>query len=475
MSRPDDPVRPAPDERREPGLRVASVSKLASIVANSRRRGIGFEEWIDRCLERSPFALDRPFYDQEAVERASRELFSRERELRFFVLRFQIGCEENPFLTYADEPAIDLVLRLEPQRLAVDLVDEEQEVLGGESVQLEADWTLDDLADAFGRLVESPRITGPVARYLRRWALLVTGEDELAAGFREIAAALDHEGWLEVEPSDRPWRAWLRALADDDSLRGLARSLADLGSPDVDARTLANLIQLVERCEDRVRLAIEVSLLCAFACADRPGPVLSPTRLERAGRYLRALVAPDERLPGVLEARVRLILDRILRPAALSAPGTGGPEEPRGFSPEDRTADLAARQGWNDEERTVVVEAFEETETVLRASTFDWLEHLIGKYDVTARHVACVLHVRRWCESEGYGRRYKDLDPDTRLFAPPTFEAIFRFVAHFPDVPDPEEAIATLDEWIQRRFVDPREFENDLFRHLRLIAFTERG
>ena len=67
---------------------------------------------------------------------------------------------------------------------------------------------------------------------------------------------------------------------------------------------------MIEKSERDLRIALETSLVAMGRRVD--GPVTcTPARLERASLSLRALAAPDERLPGILANRVRLLVDRM--------------------------------------------------------------------------------------------------------------------------------------------------------------------
>ncbi len=454
--------------RREP-------SPLAAIVERSHAAGMRLGDLVDHCLDRCSYELDRPFYE---IDHAAEERFRSVAPTGTYELAFQLGCGENPFLTYADEPVLHVLLGLGADRLHVSLVDDAGEELGHETTPLDPSWTFIELADTFGELSRSPRLQSPVRRYLARWSLLNIDVRTLEAAATRLARALGSRVAPELDGDERPWRAWVHALIQSGDSDIVGRQLASLGTPDADARSLRTLVRIVERAETDLRLALEISLLLVGAEHAGPASPISGGRLESAARVLRALVAPDERLPEVLESRVRLLIDRMVRPPVVApdelATETAGdsPHAPDNVITK-RLEEIAKRYSWSQDEHDALAATLRETETPFDPTSLDQLEHGIGKYELSPRHIECALHVRRWCEAEGYGLRYEDVDPDTRVFAPPSWEAMFRFVSHFPDVPDVEEAIATLDDWIHQRFVDPRDFENDLFRHLRLIAYTE--
>ena len=323
---------------------------------------------------------------------------------------------------------------------------------------------------------------------------------------------------LEFDGGARPGRVWIESLALDPDWEETALRISDLGAPEADGSTVEAVVRLAERSERDLRFALETSLL---AVGRRDGRRLqtSAARAQRASLPLRALAAPDERLPAILEARVHLLIERMTRPL----PATAGEEPGAGFakpgplptgsegvdssntnatvageagtgtlspsegtsraeakvptSPQDwlasRLADVAEKAGWAMAGVVRVRAAFVDNEVLVDEESLDLFEYLVGKYDASPRFVECAFEVRRWCESEGYGRRYEDLDPETHVYAPPSFESMFRFVHHFAETPESEEAVATLDDWIRQRFIDPRDFENDLFRHLRLIAYAD--
>ena len=473
MAQSRDPRTSSPSEQEtvSNGARSSTrPTRLMQIVADSHRCEVGLRDFIERCLDSVDLDLDRPMYELDD---------DAERRLDFCVssgrydLAFQIGCGDNPYLTYADEPVLCFVLGLRPDTMSVELAREDGPPLGREERPLERGWTLLDIAEAFGELIASPRLSAPVQRYLSRWELLRMSADELQAAAGRLARAFDSDATLEVLDEERPWRDWFAVVTDDPDWESVVHRLADLGSPDVDRRTLDALLRVIENSERDLRFALETSL---FAVGRRvPGPVdYSASRLEWASRSLRALAAPDERLPQILETRVRLLIDEMLRPAAIRRAQQRSEVTPPTPSQLDmRLASLAERFGWTPDETAQIATAVAETDTRLDTEAGDHLEHCVAKHEATIPHILCALHLRRWCESEGYGTRYEDVDPDTCLLAPPSFAAMFRFVAHFPDVPDTEEAIATLDDWVRQRFVDPRDFENDLFRHLRLIDYTD--
>lgn len=445
-------------------------TRLMQIVADSHRCEVGLGDFIERCLDSVDLDLDRPMYELDD---------DAERRLDFCVssgrydLAFQIGCGDNPYLTYADEPVLCFVLGLRPDSMSVELCQEDGPPLGREERSLERGWTLLDIGEAFGELASSPRLAVPVRRYLSRWELLRLDAAELESAARELAIAFGSEARLEVTDETRPWRDWFAVVTDDPDWEDVVRRLADLGSPDVDRRTLDALLCVIERSERSLRFALETSL---FAIGRRvPGPVdISPSRLEWASRSLRALAAPDERLPGILDARVRTLADHMLRPAAMRRAQQMGDAATILKAPfDERIEALADRFSWTSDELQSLQSALVETETRLDVEAIELFEHCIARYEASMRHILCALQVRRWCEAEGYGTRYEDFDPDTSVLAPPSFAAVFRFVDHFPDIPDTEEAIATLDDWVRQRFVDPRDFENDLFRHIRLIEYTD--
>ena len=84
---------------------------LTRLVDDSLRCGIGLGDWVDRCLDLAPFDLDRPFYD---LDEDDEQCFIGCVASGRYDLSFHLGCGENPFLTYADEPGIYFVLGLRP-------------------------------------------------------------------------------------------------------------------------------------------------------------------------------------------------------------------------------------------------------------------------------------------------------------------------------------------------------------------------
>lgn len=449
---------------------------LTRLVDDSLRCGIGLSDWVDRCLDLAPYDLDRPFYD---LDDDDEQCFIGCVASGRYDLSFHLGCGENPFLTYADEPGLYFVLGLRSDRVVVELCAEDGPPLGREERTYVRGQTLIDVAEVFAELANSPRFCAPIRRYLERWAVLRASRSELEAAAHRIAKAFGVEAYLEIRDGMRPWQDWFDALADEPAFRQVSYRMSALGSPDVDAQTLDALLRIVERSEDDLRLALETSLVVVGKRANLPTSS-TPARLERASLTLRALAAPDEGLPAILEQRVRTLIDRMIRPAAFqrAASTRDLDTESKGRIADtavlDRLGELAERFSWNHEETGLVESALADRELRIDVELVEQLEYFIGKYDATARLVACALRLRNWCESEGYGSRLEELDPDTRVLIPPSLEVMFRFVKHFPETPEVEDAIATLDDWIQQRFVDPREFENDMFRHLRLIAYTEQ-
>src|SRR5690606_15265680 len=103
----------------------------------------------------------------------------------------------------------------------------------------------------------------------------------------------------------------------------VGRRLGDLGAPDVDNATLHALSRVETQAPRDLRLALETSLLAADGRNANGHAVERPADLDRVARSLRALTAPDERLPVVLERRVRLLIERIEQPPARISEASG--------------------------------------------------------------------------------------------------------------------------------------------------------